>query len=178
MKNLSFSFLILLISPALLAGEIIQYFSGQVQISSLDESVKRGPPYPSITKRIIAADKKTITECVLQRGQVFLAFIRQTKNPRIYFAEDSNKSFTGYLMFNDDFLNEWSYDIDVTQPSAGKLLGQRPQYGAFISPLTGEMLIRKIFNDSMLFTESYKLISAYEYQQLISQLSAVPAICQ
>jgi hypothetical protein len=182
MNKLMVTIILLPISLTVFAAEKkMQYFSGNIQVSSVDGKIPYGSSYPSISRRIVDFEGGSVNECVFQKGKLFITVMTRTGNPLIFTANDSEGSFKGVLMFGDESLSSWSYDIEVFAPNKGKITGKLPDKGAKIDEAAGTMTIKKVFNNQVLISEEYKSISKEDYENAIKQVSLegpVPEICQ
>jgi hypothetical protein len=125
-------------------------------------------------------ERGKITECVFQKGRLFLTEMNRTSEPLIFDAKELDKSFTGKLHFSDESLSSWSYDINMVEPK-GKITGALPENGAVIDSTSGNMTIRKIWNSQLLISENYTAISKVDYSFALKALSlptTIPEICK
>jgi hypothetical protein len=149
----------------------IQFFKGNIQRSSVDGKTPYGPQFESVVRRQVDLNIGKIIECVFQEGKVFISEMTRTSDPLIFSATDTAGSFNGNLVFEDADALAWSYDIQVTKPSPGRITGSLADgNGARIQPNTGKMTITKIWNDQVRIQEEYSAITETEYSNFLSQL--------
>jgi hypothetical protein len=150
----------------------VQYFTGNIQVSSLDGKTPYGPPYESTVRRTVRAADGMIEECVLQKGKLFYTLITRTSQPLVFDAVDTDGAFSGKLTYADDSLTSWSYDIQVTSPNQGVLSGKLPDYGAVINKANKKMSIKKIWEGKTLISENYDMTDRATYQEKLRAVSA------
>lgn len=150
-----------------------QFYIGKIQRSSLDEMQMYGPKFDSLVKRIVDKNNGKIQECVFQEGKAFLTILKRTTNPLEFEVQDTTKFTKGYLIFSDETLSSWSYNIEVVKPIVGKITGLLSEgNGAKISS-DGKMEIRKIWDNKMLIHEIYNPISEAQYRDHLKDLPQI-----
>ena len=154
------------------AAPAVRYFKGKIQRTSADGRIPYGPAFSSLARRAVDLKVGRISECVLQEGKVFVTTLTATATPLVYSASDASGSFTGTVTFEDATLSAWSYDLQVTKPTAGHLTGDLGNGGgARIDAKSGVMTITKFWDDKVRIHEEYQPISKAEYS------AAAPSEC-
>lgn len=141
-----------------------QFFSGSVQMGSADGTIPYGPSYTSLVHRIVDKKNDHITECVSQQGATYVTEIDSTLKPLVFSVRDTTGNFTGTVTYSDQTLSAWSYDISVLKPQPGRITGNLPAMGGRIDAMTGKMSIKKLWNNSVLFSEGYEAVSESRYK--------------
>jgi hypothetical protein len=188
MRVLALAFSLLNFIATASASETVQFFSGSVQVSSLDGKIPYGPAYPSIIKRVVNVLDGKITECVFENGELILTELDRTESPLIYSAHDATKnSFSGKLVYLDETLTAWSYDLEVETKNdqgkavTGKVSGSLPELGAIIDSKSGNLTAKKVWNGNVLVSGSYPQVSQATYNKLINELglrATLPDVCK
>jgi hypothetical protein len=158
------------------APRSVQFFQGTVTTSSLDGATPFGAPVPSLVRRVVDPAASRVIEEVHQRGQTFVTILKRvhgeldTADNLVFTAADTAGSFHGIVTFADQALSAWSYDLEVTSPTAGHLGGSLPGDGARIDPVSGVLTVRKIFSDKVLVREEYQPITERAYEDALAAL--------
>jgi hypothetical protein len=139
---------------------VTQFFLGKVQRSSMDQR-PFGPAFESLVRR--TTNGTTVKECVFQEGKAFISEMAVTNSFLVFSVSDLGNFTSGNLMYEDENLSAWSYDINVLKPSSGKITGSLSNgHGGRIFP-DGTMKIIKIWNNQVMITENYSSIEESEY---------------
>ena len=156
-----------------------QFFIGKIQRSSLDGSQKYGPQFDSLVKRTVDREHHKIQECVFQEGKAFVTQMTPTEVPLQFNVQDNGGFSKGFLIFKDDSLAAWSYNVDVVKPFVGKVTGSLADGNGAQIKDDGKMEIKKIWNGNMLIHEIYSPATLGQYQDLLKTMApnGAPAEC-
>ena len=157
----------------------VQFYQGQIQRSSLNGAIMYGPKFESIVKRIVDKQHGKIQECVFQEGKAFLTILNKTEQPLQFEILDPAGFSKGKLIFSDETLTSWSYDIEVIKPIIGKISGQLSDGNGAKIFSDGKMEIKKVWDNKMLIHEIYNQITEDQYRQYLKNITtaAISNVC-
>lgn len=135
-----------------------QFFKGKVQRTSM-RGEKYGPAFESFVRRTVIDGQ--FTECVYQEGKAYTVTLAKTANPTVFDVTDKLGYSTGKMIYADERMHAWRYDIQVLRPNKGKITGT----GSFKAD--GGITTKKMWNNELIILEDYKLITRDEYMREI-----------